>query len=226
LGTASNGEGGAAQSIGRLILVRHGESEGNQVRQFSVTPDIELTDLGREQAREAGRRIAATFRPRAVVASSFRRARLTAELIAAEVGHVAPILVEDDLRERSIGELAGQPYESMRRHPTFDVERFWEWRPPGGESLVDVAERASRVLVRLATAYPGDDVVVVSHGGVMLALCAHVEGGWYRPRVAGNCELLVVTHSAGEGMRLATVEVCGAEAGSGAADDGSGDASG
>jgi len=216
-----------ADAAGRLILVRHGESEGNQVRQFSVTPDIGLTELGRLQAREAGRRIAELFRPSALVASSFRRARLTAEIIAEEIGHAAPIAVEDDLRERSIGELAGHSYDSMRRHPTFDSERWWDWRPPGGESLTDVAERAARVLVRLAASHPGEDVVVVSHGGVMLALCAHVEGGWYRPRVAGNCDLVVVTHAPDGTMRLDAVHACDVAApGRSATGDGSGDASG
>ena len=127
---------------GRLILVRHGESEGNEARQFSVSPDIGLTERGAEQARVAGRRIAAEFRPCAIVASSFRRARLTAELIAAEVGYVGPVEVEPDLRERSIGELAGAPYDAMHRHPTYRHDRFWEWRPEGGESLEAVAQRA------------------------------------------------------------------------------------
>ena len=201
--SGSAGQGGR----GRLILVRHGESEGNQVRRFSVTSDIGLTEVGVEQAREAGRRIADRFRPATLVASPFRRAQLTADLIAREIGHRSAIRTEEDLRERSIGELAGEPYDSMRRHPTFEPERFWEWRPPGGESLVDVAARAARVLERLAAEHPQDDVVVVSHGGVMLALCAHVEGGWYRPRVASNCELLLVTHASGGGMRLETIEV-------------------
>jgi len=189
-------------AAGRLILVRHGESEGNQVRRFSLSPDIGLTELGIEQARAAGRRIARSFRPTTVVASSFRRARLTAELIAREIGHAAEVLIEDDLRERSIGDLAGQAYDSMRHHPTYDPQRYWEWRPPGGESLVDVAARAGRVLDRLVARHPAEDVVVVSHGGVMLALCAHVEGEWTRPRVARNCELLVVSHAPGHPLAL------------------------
>ena len=80
----SNKEG---DGFGRLVLVRHGQSEGNEARQFSVSPDILLTPRGEEQAREAGRIIAARFRPSAIVASPFRRARLTAALIAGELGH-------------------------------------------------------------------------------------------------------------------------------------------
>ncbi len=193
-------------SSGRLILVRHGESEGNQARRFSPSPDIDLTALGVEQARQAGQRIAERFRPAAIVASSYRRARRTAELIAETLDFAGEIEIEPDLRERSIGELAGSSYDSMHLHPTFDAARFWTWCPPGGESLVDVERRASRVLRRLVEAHPGRDVIVVSHGGVMLALCAFVEGGWHRPRVSRNCELLVVSHAPGEALRLAAAE--------------------
>lgn len=204
--SSTEGADSPVAARGRLILVRHGESEGNQVRRFSLSADIGLTELGVEQARAAGRRIARHFQATTVVASSFRRARLTADLIAGEIGHSAEVLIEDDLRERSIGELAGQAYDSMHSHPTYDPQRYWEWRPPGGESLVDVAARAGRVLDRLIASYPAEDVVVVSHGGVMLALCAHVEGDWKRPRVARNCELLIVTHAAGEALALAELD--------------------
>jgi broad specificity phosphatase PhoE len=188
---------------GRLILVRHGESEGNRAQRFSQNPDIALTEVGVAQARETGLAIARHFRPTRLVASSYHRAQHTARIIAETIGHGGEILVEPDLRERGIGELAGQPYRSMREHPEYEVSRFWEWRPAGGESLVDVQHRAAPVLVRLVEAHPGEDVVVVSHGGVMLALCAHVEGGWTRPRVARNCEVLVVTHTPGAPWRLA-----------------------
>ncbi len=194
---------------GRLILVRHGESEGNRERRFSRDPDIALTETGIEQARASGLVIARRFRPTAFVASSYRRALHTAQIIAETVGYGGEILVEPDLRERSIGELAGAPYSAMREHPEFDVSRFWQWRPAGGESLVDVQRRAAPVLTRLTARHPSEDVVVVSHGGVMLALCAHVEGGWTRPRVARNCEILVITHAPGEPWRLIELDDAG-----------------
>src|SRR6185369_6626557 len=123
----------------------------------------------------------------------YRRARHTAALIAEVLGFTGTIAIEPDLHERSIGVLAGEPYRSTREDARYDPERFWDWRPEGGESLEDVRIRASAVIERLATAHRGEDVVVVSHCGVMLALCAHIEGSW-RTAVAGNCELLVVEH--------------------------------
>lgn len=180
---------------GRLLLVRHGESVGNFEKRFSPDPHIELTERGVEQARAAGRWIRARFAPVAVVSSPFRRAQRTARLIADEIGFAGPIQTEHDLRERDIGELAGRPYDWMREHPAYRPERFWEWRPQGGESLLDVQARAAPVLERLIDAAEGD-VVVVSHGGVMLALCARIEGDWLRPKVARNCEVIVVERGA------------------------------
>jgi len=208
--------------VGRLLLVRHGQSEGNEVLQFSVSPDILLTPRGEEQARAAGRRIAERFRPSVFVASPYRRARNTAELIAAEVGHAGPIRIEHDLRERSIGELAGAPYDAMHTHPTYRADRFWEWRPGGGESLEDVAVRAGAVLDRLAEEHRGLDVVVVSHGGTMLALCARIEREWARARVARNCELVVVRHSPSGGFVIEPDEPRPAPARGESADDATG----
>ncbi len=191
----------------RLFLVRHGESEGNALRRFSLDPDIKLTSAGIDQARAAGLALARFASPAHIVASPYHRARHTAALIAGEIGHEPPILIEDDLRERSIGELAGQPYDAMLHAPQYDRETFWEWCPPGGESLVDVRRRAGAVLDRLRLAHAGLDVVVVSHGGVMLALCAHVEGKFGGGRVARNCEILVVCE--GEGGRLEVTALAG-----------------
>jgi len=179
---------------GRLLLVRHGESEGNRDRRFSHDTEIALTELGERQARSIGATIARDFRPTRIVASPYRRARDTAAFIAGALGYADAIVIEPDLHERSIGVLAGEPYRATRDDPEYRPERFWEWRPEGGESLEDVRVRAGRVLEHLAASYPDEDVVVVSHGGVMLALCSHLEGGWSRTSVAGNCELLVVEH--------------------------------
>jgi len=195
----------AAEPAGRLILVRHGESEGNRARRFTPTPEVPLTETGREQVRAAAEWIAARFAPELVVSSPFRRARQTSEILAARFG--VAVRVEEDLRERSYGTLAGEPYASATRTPGWDPERYWLWRPPGGgETLVDVAARAGAVLDRLARDAPGMDVVVVSHGAVMHALWRHVDGAWSSRRVARNAGVFVVDHRAGVWERITAVD--------------------
>ena len=71
---------------GRLILVRHGQSHGNVERRIDTRPPgADLTDLGREQAREFARR--RTRRPGLLVHSVARRAAQTAAEIASGIGY-------------------------------------------------------------------------------------------------------------------------------------------
>jgi len=178
---------------GRLILVRHGESEGNRDRTFTQHVDVPLTSRGREQARTAGEKIAQLFEPSRIFASPYARARHTAEIIGGVVR--LPVEIERDLREQSFGVFAGQPYESLLSDAAYHEGPRWSWRPEEGESLVDVYERAVPAFERIARAWVGHDVVVVSHGGVMLALCAFVGGGWESQTVAPNAGIIVVEHS-------------------------------
>ena len=180
--------------MGRLLLIRHGESEGNRDRVFTYTNDVPITSVGRVQARATAEFVRARFQPTLLVSSPFTRARQTAEVIA-EVLEL-PIVIEDDLRERSYGDYAGQPYETVRS--AFDPQAYWHWRPPGGETLEEVADRVGRVLDRIAARASASDAVVVSHGGVMMALWRHVMGEWARPgRVVRNAGVLLVEHDEG-----------------------------
>ena len=179
--------------MGRLLLIRHAESEGNRDGRFTRHPGIPLTPVGRDQARAVAEWIASSYAPRAVVSSPFARARQTADLLAAPLG--LPVRIEADLRERDYGALAGEPYATPR--PGYDPAAYWRWQPPGGETLVEVATRAGTALDRIASAEPVDDVLVVSHGAVMLALWRHVTGTWAEPRVVPNAGVIVVEHRRG-----------------------------
>ena len=188
--------------MGRLVLIRHGESEGNRDRIFTHTPEVPLTDAGHAQVRAAAEWVAARYRPVAVVSSPFLRARQTAAILAERLA--LAVRVEEELREQSFGELAGQPYAALRDSSDYDPARYWLWRPPGGETLLEVAARAGAALDRVAAGAAGNDVVVVSHGGVMMALWRHVTGEWRMGKVARNAGLVVVEHEAGR-WRGATV---------------------
>jgi probable phosphoglycerate mutase len=178
--------------VGQLLLVRHAESEGNRDRVFTRTPEVGLTERGCEQARLVGEWLRERYAPVRVVSSPYRRARQTAEQIAASTP--LDIVVEEDLRERSYGDLAGQPYDTPR--PDYDPAAYWGWRPPGGETLEEVVVRVGRVLDRLAHDAVGRDLVVVSHGAVMIALWRHVTGDWSAPRrVVRNAGVVLVEHT-------------------------------
>jgi len=182
--------------MGRLILVRHGESTANRDRCFTITDDVPLTELGRRQARETALRIAKRFDPAAVVSSAFARARQTAEIIAAELGLGTEVV--PDLHERNFGCLKGQPYEAFTelilRDPAYDPARDWLWRPRGGESHEDVRCRVVAAIDRVRAGYLEQDVVVVSHGAVMRSLWAHLAGSWEGAYLPPNGGVVLVEH--------------------------------
>ncbi len=182
-------------SAGRVILVRHGESEGNRDRTFTQSSEVPLTPHGREQVRVTAARIAAGYAPARIVASPYTRARQTAEIIALLLA--LPVELDAAFREQSFGVFAGQPYETVLRDAAHHDGPRWHWRPPDGESLMDVSERVVPAFERLTRAAAGRDVVVVSHGGVMLALCAHVTGSWDGLSVTPNAGIVVVEHREG-----------------------------
>jgi ribonuclease H / adenosylcobalamin/alpha-ribazole phosphatase len=179
----------------RFILIRHGESEGNRERRFTTSHLTPLTQVGRQQARAAAEWLAKRCKPDLVVVSPYVRTRQTGEIIAGHLG--LDVEVEDDLRERHMGILAGQPYRIVAVDPTFDRARYWLWRPAGGEDFRDVRARAGRVLDRLAETHRGRELVVVSHGGVMAALWAHASGNWGEASVPRNCGIIITEHAEG-----------------------------
>ena len=185
--------------MGKLMMVRHGESEGNAVRRFTTSPEAKITELGRRQAYEAALKIKELFRPSLIIASTYARARETGRIIAEELG--VALELEADFREQSLGRLAGQPYESVLADPTFDPARSWIWRPPGGESHEDVLKRVGPALDTVARKYAEHELVIVSHGGVMRSAWRHVTGSWDDAHVPPNCGIVLIEHQAGRYAR-------------------------
>jgi probable phosphoglycerate mutase len=183
---------------GRIILVRHGESEGNATRTFTHSPEVPLTDSGREQARRSGEILRDRFRPVRLISSPFRRAHQTAEIIGEVLS--LPVEIEQDVREQHLGDLHGKPYEAAYESPGLADNPVWEWRPPRGETLREVRARAAPVIEQVIRAHPDEDVVVVCHGGTMAALWAHVAGAWEKALPVRNGDLLVLPHD-GERFR-------------------------
>ena len=183
--------------MGRLLLVRHGESEGNVTRVFTTTPlTLPLTPLGREQARDAAAVIRKVAHPRIVIASPYVRARDTGEIIAKELG--LPFEIRAGLHERETGQFAGRPYEAILEADGYDPARPWVWIPPGGESYEHVRNRVGPILDEIVARFPDDDVAVVSHGGVMVAMWAHMTGRWEDAPIPANCAIVLAEHRQGK----------------------------
>lgn len=180
--------------MARLILIRHGESLANAERRFTHGPHEPLSRKGRDEALERARQVAKCWDPVALYASPFVRALETARLIGSVLG-LDPVVV-GALQEQDFGSLRGQGYDSVRSDPTWHTDR-WRYRPPGGETLEEVFHRVGPALDAIADRHLGQQVVVVSHGGVMAALHAwttvrRVEG---LPPISANAAGWVVERS-------------------------------
>ena len=142
----------------RLILLRHGETEWSRSGQHTSTTDLELTEVGREQARAAAGTLAQLNLDNPLVVSSPRtRALETAELAGLHIDEVSPLLVEWNYGD----------YEGMTTH---DIRTetpgwlLWTYGCPGGESVDQVSMRADQAVAYALDHMPDRDVVFVSHG--------------------------------------------------------------
>lgn len=142
-----------------LWLLRHGQTEWSKSGQYTGRTDLELTETGVRQAREAGERIRQMGLSFDLVLSSpMVRARRTAEL----AGLGEPEIVED-AREWDYGDYEGLRSADLRKeNPSYVL---WDSGVPNGETLAEVGARADRIIERVRTEVPeGGSAVLVAHG--------------------------------------------------------------
>jgi len=142
----------------RLILFRHGETEWSRDRKHTSTTDLDLTEVGREQARLAANTLAGLGLDNPLVLSSPRRRALaTAELAGLAVDEVSPLLAEWDY-----GDFEGMTTHDIRT--TTPGWLLWTYGCPGGESVDQVSMRADQAVAYALDHMADRDVVFVSHG--------------------------------------------------------------
>jgi probable phosphoglycerate mutase len=158
----------------RIVVARHGQTEYE-------TPEMNasggsLTALGREQARALGERLRPE-RVAAVVSSELSRAVQTAEIAAGVLG--LPVRVREGLHEFPAGDYLGRPFDADFFDPIFSSWLAGDLSPgvPGGETGEQTAGRVLAVLDDVADQFRGETVLVVSHGGVILALWGRIAPG-------------------------------------------------
>jgi broad specificity phosphatase PhoE len=149
-----------------LLLARHGETDWNRELRIQGSSDIELNDVGREQAEALADELA-DVELDAIYASDLSRARATAETVAAR--KQLPVRLDARLRERSFGTWEGLTRDDI-------AERFAPDDRPDGETDEEVRARVLAAITDISAAHPGEQVLVVSHGGALNALWHHALG--------------------------------------------------
>lgn len=151
-----------------FLVLRHGQSEWNAARKWQGQADIDLTSLGRDQARRAAEKLQAFD---TITSSDLGRARVTAEIIASVTG--ATLLPPDSrLRETHVGEWQGLTHDEIEREwPGYlDTHR----RPPGFETDESLVARASQALTDISSQFAGRSILVISHAGVLRVMRRHL----------------------------------------------------
>ncbi len=151
----------------RIHLLRHGQVEGFEQKRYNGQGDVPLTPLGRQQSGAFAGRFQ-HHKLTGIYSSDLRRCRTAADQIAI-LQAVDPIY-EESLRELHIGDWEGQTWQQLQK----EYPELWQARlndivnvaPPGGESLLQMAERVRPVMREIVAAHPGGEVVVVGHGGI------------------------------------------------------------
>jgi 2,3-bisphosphoglycerate-dependent phosphoglycerate mutase len=161
-----------------LVLVRHGQSDWNLKNLFTGWRDVDLTEKGVAEAREAGRKLkkqGITFD--VAFTSVLKRAQRTLDLMLTELGQTTiPVFKDQALNERDYGDLVGLNKDDARKK--WGEEQVHIWRrsydvaPPGGESLKDTLARALPYYVTdiLPRVLRGERVLVSAHGNSLRAL--------------------------------------------------------
>lgn len=163
--------------MGRIYLVRHGETAWNKAKIFRGRRDIPLNEQGRREAACAAgalRRVSLA----AVYSSPLSRARETAEMVAA--GRGLAVIVDAAFTDIDYGEWT-EYWDIEARWKFGDQYRQWKERPhlvkfAGGESLDEVRRRAAPRLRELALENPEGTIALVSHRVVLKLLLCEAKG--------------------------------------------------
>jgi probable phosphoglycerate mutase len=178
----------------RLVLLRHGETEWSKSGQHTGRTEVELTEAGRTQAKQAGGVLTELELVDPLVISSPRQRSLTtAQLAGLSVDDLSELLAEWDY-----GSYEGLTTEQI--HETVPDWLVWTHGCPGGETVEQVSERAEAAVATALEHMESRDVVFVSHGHFSRAVITR----WVElPLVEGSRF----------GMITASIAVCGFEHG-------------
>jgi alpha-ribazole phosphatase/probable phosphoglycerate mutase len=182
--------------MGKLYIVRHGETEWNSQGRVQGHTDIPLSEAGRQQAQYTAERLK-NVNFDIAYSSDLSRTSETAEIILGKRNIQVNTLTS--LREYNKGVFEGLTVEeySQRYPDQYDASLIndLDFAPESGESIRDVSERMSEFGTFVKSQHLNDDVLIVGHGGALRSLVADllslpIETAW--KLVTGNCSLTII----------------------------------
>lgn len=164
-----------------LIIFRHGQSVWNLENKFTGWVDVELTEKGVQEAKNAGEKLK-PFTFDLAYASDLKRAQHTLKTALEVAGQAnVPTTYHKALNERMYGDLQGLDKTETAKKFGEDQVKIWrrsyDIAPPNGESLKDTAARVipyyqQEIEPKLKA---GKNIVIAAHGNSLRALIMHLE---------------------------------------------------
>lgn len=157
-----------------VVLIRHARSVANSQGVLAGRSDTPLDDIGREQARELGQRLADVPLD-LVISSPQERAQQTAALV---VGDRGAVVLDEQFAECDYGDWSGAALSELASEPSWEIV---QWLPsaaefPAGETMAQMAHRATHRVQQLVKKHPDDIIWIVTHGDVIKAVVADALG--------------------------------------------------
>lgn len=166
---------------GKLIIVRHGESEWNATGQWTGLTDVNLTENGKQGARKMGEAIK-DHKIHHAYTSKLKRTHQTLDAVLEGHGKKdIPRKAHEAINERDYGEYTGlnkwEVKEKVGDEVFHGIRRSWNHPVPGGETLKDVHDRVvpfyeTTILEHMGK---GDTVLMVAHGNSIRSLIKYLE---------------------------------------------------
>ena len=167
-----------------VLLIRHGQSEGNAERRFGGHTATPLSARGRKQAQATAQALK-DDQLTAIYSSDLARAVETARPLARLTG--LPIDTTEAFRERSVGVMEGLTFEdAAQQHPeeyAALLRRDFEHVLNGGESYRQLLDRARNKLDEVIEQHKGGRIAVFSHTGTICIMALHLMGALDAPEL-------------------------------------------
>ena len=160
--------------MGKIYLIRHGETDSNKSHKFQGSMDLPLNARGLLQARNLSRRMQDVSLD-AIYSSSMLRASMTAAQLA--MSKNMPYHTVDLLREVSFGDWENMEFSEITKRWPEEMENFLtspgKWQPPNGESFAKVYERCVKAFDYIFNKEGHEkNIAIISHGGIIrVQLC-------------------------------------------------------
>ena len=165
-----------------IYIIRHGQTDYNVLGKITGRIDISLNDNGIKEAYEV-KDILKNVKFDYVFSSPLKRTIETAKIIANK-----KIISDERLIERFNGELEGKKKNELPKNFDFKSSDY------NMEPVSLVAERVRSFFDEIIKKYPKKNILVVTHGGVIINIRYYFEGrpksGSYEEYITGNCKIL------------------------------------